>query len=157
MRYNDTVTKFLGNRHTAIIGAEEPVARALDIMQRENIDALGIQAGRKFAGIFTRSDFVRRVLCKDINPRKVSVDAVMTCDPIAIGPSVSLRDAYKIMLDHKISHLPVLSPDDRTFLGIITEEDLRYDMNNFLEKTANENRMIMSYIHGENYAMGGNY
>lgn len=157
MRYNNTVTKFLGNRHTAIIGASDPVTYALDIMQRENIDALGVQTKGRFAGIFTRSDFVRRVLCRDVNPRRISVDSVMTCDPVAIGPSVTIKDAYKIMLDNKISHLPVLSPDDRTFLGIITEEDLRYDMNNFLEKTANENRMIMSYIHGENYALGASY
>jgi len=156
MLYNDTVIKFLGSRHTAIIEALSSVDHALDVMEKEDTDALGVQAFGNFAGIFTRSDFVRRVMCKDMNPRRTMVNDVMTFDPVAIGPSMTLKDAYKIMLNKKISHLPVLSPDDSTFLGIITEEDLRYDMNNFLEKTAHENRLIMSYIHGENYAMGAN-
>lgn len=128
--YNtNTVTKFLGSRHTAIIDAAHSADYALDIMKRENTDALGVQAFGRFAGILTLADFTRRVIRKDVKPALRIVNEVMTPDPVAIGPSVTLENAYKVMLDNEISHLPVLSSDDSTFLGIISEKDLRNEIN----------------------------
>jgi acetoin utilization protein AcuB len=48
---------------------------------------------------------------------------VMHPDPITVSPSMKLKDAYKIMQDKNIRHLPVT--DNDKIVGIITDRDLR--------------------------------
>ncbi len=48
---------------------------------------------------------------------------VMHPDPITVSPSMKLKDAYKIMQDKNIRHLPVA--DNDKIVGIITDRDLR--------------------------------
>jgi acetoin utilization protein AcuB len=47
----------------------------------------------------------------------------MTPDPIIVLPSTPIRDAYWLMVDHKVHRLPVM--DKGHLVGIITLEDLR--------------------------------
>lgn len=48
---------------------------------------------------------------------------VMHADPITITPDTKLNDAYKLMIEKKIRHIPVTA-DDR-LLGVVTDRDLR--------------------------------
>jgi acetoin utilization protein AcuB len=48
---------------------------------------------------------------------------VMHPDPITVKPSSSLKEAYKIMQDKNIRHLPVL--DHKKLVGVVTDRDLR--------------------------------
>jgi acetoin utilization protein AcuB len=48
---------------------------------------------------------------------------VMHPDPITVLPSTKLKEAYKIMLDKNIRHLPVM--DKEKIVGIVTDRDLR--------------------------------
>jgi acetoin utilization protein AcuB len=48
---------------------------------------------------------------------------VMKSDPISISSLIKLADAYKLMIDKKIRHLPVV--DDGKLVGIVTDRDLR--------------------------------
>src|SRR5436190_23736121 len=52
---------------------------------------------------------------------KVTV-ACMTRDPLTIAPNASVLDAAQLILDHKISGLPVVV--DGAVVGVITECDL---------------------------------
>jgi acetoin utilization protein AcuB len=47
----------------------------------------------------------------------------MTQKPITVSPSSPLRDAYWLMIDHKVHRLPVM--ENERLVGIITLEDLR--------------------------------
>ncbi len=47
----------------------------------------------------------------------------MTKDLITIKENTSVRDAIKLLIDKKISGLPVVK-DDMSLIGIITEKDL---------------------------------
>ena len=47
---------------------------------------------------------------------------IMTLGAATIGPDASLSQALRIMIDHRISALPVLD-DNRQLLGIVTEGD----------------------------------
>ena len=53
---------------------------------------------------------------------KLSVEKIMTRDPITITPGATIRDAARIMLEHKIGGLPVV--EDEKLVGIITESDI---------------------------------
>ena len=48
---------------------------------------------------------------------------VMKSNPISISPATKLADAYKLMIEKKIRHLPVL--DNEKLVGIVTDRDLR--------------------------------
>jgi acetoin utilization protein AcuB len=47
----------------------------------------------------------------------------MTPMPVTVSPSTPLRDAYWLMIDHKVHRLPVM--DDERLVGIVTLDDLR--------------------------------
>ncbi len=51
------------------------------------------------------------------------VREVMHPDPITISPEVKLCEAYKMMQEKRIRHLPVMEKDK--LVGIITDRDLR--------------------------------
>ena len=53
---------------------------------------------------------------------KLPVRQLMTGNPITISPAASLIDAARLMLQHKISALPVLEGSE--LVGIITESDI---------------------------------
>lgn len=53
----------------------------------------------------------------------MEVSDVMTRDVVSVAASMSIEHAAKLMLEHRISGLPVLDPDG-SMVGIITEADL---------------------------------
>ncbi len=53
---------------------------------------------------------------------KLTVDRIMTRNPIVIPPEASMREAAQVMLEHKIGGLPVVENDK--LVGIITESDI---------------------------------
>ncbi len=48
---------------------------------------------------------------------------VMKSNPISISPQTKLADAYKLMIEKKIRHLPVV--ENEKLVGIVTDRDLR--------------------------------
>lgn len=53
---------------------------------------------------------------------KLSVDDIMTREVITVGPGETIQDAARLMLQHKISSLPVV--EGGRVVGIITESDI---------------------------------
>lgn len=53
---------------------------------------------------------------------KLTVDKIMTRDPLTISPDATIREAAHIMLEHKIGGLPVM--EGERIVGIITESDI---------------------------------
>ncbi len=53
---------------------------------------------------------------------KLAVNRVMSQPVITVEPDASVREAARIMLEHKIAGLPVL--EDERLVGIFTESDL---------------------------------
>ncbi len=48
---------------------------------------------------------------------------VMKSDPVWISPSIKLSDAYKLMIEKSIRHIPVV--DNEKLAGVVTDRDLR--------------------------------
>ncbi len=53
---------------------------------------------------------------------RLTVEKIMTRDPIVITPETSIEAAARLMLEHKIGGLPVV--DEGKVVGIITESDI---------------------------------
>lgn len=55
---------------------------------------------------------------------KLDIKRVMTPNPITVHTTDTIATAAELMLEHKISGLPVIDPADGRLVGIITESDI---------------------------------
>ena len=61
-----------------------------------------------------------------------TAEEIMTKDVISVKKDTPIREAMELMLNHKISGLPVVD-DDMNLVGVISEKDvvsLLYDIDN---------------------------
>lgn len=151
----NTLQKIVGSIKPIKVEAYRSVSYALELMDKENTDALGVTFFNEFAGIFTRSDLFHKVINKNLNPLVTSINDVMVFDVIKAAPDMDIKTAYGIMLKHNVSHLPVLQAD--RFLGIVSEDDIRQEILALLNKADSENRLIINYIYGESYGLSASY
>jgi CBS domain-containing protein len=54
---------------------------------------------------------------------QAATEEIMTPDPVTISQGASIGEAARVMLDYKISGLPMLDNDEK-LVGIITESDI---------------------------------
>ncbi|MFN8471563.1 MAG: CBS domain-containing protein [Anaerolineae bacterium] len=114
------------------VDSKTTLPEAHRIMKERKIRRLPIvdQRGR-LVGIVTRGD-VREASPSDATSLSIyevhyllaqlTVDSIMTKDPVTVTPDTPIKDAARIMLDRKISGLPVVQ--DGHIVGIITESDI---------------------------------
>lgn len=53
----------------------------------------------------------------------LSVAEIMTREPYALGPQHTLGDAVRLMAEHHIHHIPIVTPD-QTVTGIVSHRDV---------------------------------
>jgi IMP dehydrogenase len=100
------------------VSAEQPIAQALEIMQRFHISGLPVTRGGKLVGILTNRDlrFEKRL--------DRTVGEVMTRERLVTAqPGITLEEAKEILHRYRIEKLPVV--DERnTLRGLITVKDI---------------------------------
>ncbi len=97
---------------------DQPIAQALDIMQRYRISGLPVTKDRKLVGILTNRDlrFEKRT--------DRTVREVMTSERlITARPGVTLEQAKEILHRYRIEKLPVVD-EQNTLRGLITVKDI---------------------------------
>ena len=104
---------------------------AHDLMKQYSIRRLPVVEDGKVIGIVTLGD-VREAGPSDATSlsifelnfliAKLTVEDIMTKDPITLPVDASLHQAAQVLLDNKISGLPVM--DGNKLVGIITESDV---------------------------------
>jgi acetoin utilization protein AcuB len=108
-----------------------PVLEARRLMLEKKIRHLPVTDGPKLVGIITDRDIrlnlpsaATSLSVWEINYllAKLTVEAVMTRNVVAIESGRELREAARLMLDHGFGALPVVDGD--LLVGIITETDL---------------------------------
>ena len=107
---------------------------AHDILRKYNIRRLPVvDIDGKLIGIVTLGD-IREASPSDATTLSVwelnyllarlQIQEVMTPNPITVYTSDTIAEAAKLMLENKVSGLPVLDPVTGTLKGIITESDI---------------------------------
>ena len=125
-----------------IIGSEEPISRARNLMLKYNISRLVVikeklseEASSKSSeaipiGIVTKADISQRLDQAEPMWRRRPIDnipisVIMTHDPVTIHPEATPKQAAELLLENKISGIPVVkSESDNNVIGIITKLDL---------------------------------
>ena len=108
------------------------ISRAHQLMKDDGIRRLPVMDGGQLAGIVTIGD-IREASPSDATTLSIwelnylwaqlTVEMVMTRNVISVRPDASMIDAAQLMLDHKISGLPVVDLQDG-MVGMVTESDI---------------------------------
>jgi acetoin utilization protein AcuB len=126
MRVRDMMTK-----DVITVPAEMPVLEARQLMVQKRIRHLLVTENGKLVGIITDRDIrlnlpspATSLSVWEVNYllARLTVGAVMSGGVISVGPERDVKDAARIMLDHKIGALPVV--DSGGIVGILTETDI---------------------------------
>jgi CBS domain-containing protein len=101
------------------------------LMKQHNIRRLPVVDHDKLVGIVTLGDIrgaqpseATSLSIFEINYllSRLTLDHIMTPNPITIAPDATLRETAQVMLQKKIAGLPVMDGDK--VVGIITESDI---------------------------------
>lgn len=114
------------------VAPQSPISNAHQIMKENGIRRLPVVENDKLVGIITIGD-VREASPSDATTLSIwelnylwaqlTVERVMTRKVSFVRPDTPIVDAARLMLENKVSGLPVL--DDREHLvGILTESDV---------------------------------
>ena len=97
---------------------------ALELMQAKKIRRVPILEGDKLSGILTLGDLQAVLGLQEQSARRAAtlLGDIMTCKVHTVAPEDPLERAARVMLDHEVSGLPVVSGG--RIEGIITESDI---------------------------------
>ena len=113
---------------------------AFDLLQRHRIRHVPVVSEGRLIGILTDRDLKRATpsLLTGIDREtfdkfldETRVGQVMTRNPYTVTPTMSLKDAAKVLIDQKFGALPVIEAGK--LVGIITETDLLKALHDMLE------------------------
>ena len=106
---------------------------AHQLMKQHNIRRLPVLDDKgRLVGVITRGDVrgaeqseATTLSIWEVNYllAKLTVGKIMTSDPLIVSPEATIEEAAKIMLDNKVSGLPVVDETSKE-VGIITESDI---------------------------------
>ena len=100
------------------LSPNEPVSRARDLMNEQNVSGVPIVEGKKLVGILTRRDL------KFLKDYDVRVAEVMTKDKLVTGPAdTTLEQAKEILQRHKVEKLLLVNGRGE-LAGLITMRDI---------------------------------
>lgn len=100
------------------LGPNQPVRRAWELMNEQNVSGIPIVDGKKLVGILTRRDL------KFLKDDTVRIETVMTKGNLVTGPAdTTLEQAKEILQKHRIEKL-LLVHDSGELAGLITMRDI---------------------------------
>ena len=118
MQVSDAMSKLV---KTVNVGSS--IMEVAEIMRKNNIGSVIVLEGSGLlGGIITEGDVIKKVVALGADPKRVTVESVMTRDVIAIEPETTLEEAADIMTQHKIKRLPIVK--EGAVIGMISATDL---------------------------------
>lgn len=130
-------------QHVITIGADAPIADAVDAMLRHHVSGLPVvDANGDLVGIVSEGDFIRRaeigtqkkrgrwlsflagadrVAADFVHAHGRKVGDIMTTDPLTISDDTPLDELVGIMESNKVKRLPVMRGN--RMVGIVTRSD----------------------------------
>lgn len=119
------------SKNVLTVDPKTPIAEAYRLMKERKVRRLPVVKGDRLLGIVTLGDvreaspsIATSLSVWEINYlwAQLTVDRVMKTNVIKLSPDATVLEAARLMLEHKISGLPVL--ENGKIVGIITESDI---------------------------------
>lgn len=133
------------SRTVLTINADQTLPEAHALMKEYNVRRLPVLEQGRLVGIVTLGD-LREASPSDATSlsifelnyllARLTMQDIMTRDPLTVAPNTRLAEAAKLMLHHKVGGLPVM--EDGSLVGIITETDIFRAYVHLAEEPASE-------------------
>jgi CBS domain-containing protein len=91
-------------------------------LDEKNIGAVAVLDGTKLVGILSERDIIKRVLVKNLDPKRVRVDEVMTKELVVAAADENEESCLKKMKAANCRHLPIVSGE--TLVGVVSLRDV---------------------------------
>lgn len=118
-----TLGEIVRDQHPLLLGPEATVAQACAAMHQRRVGAVLVaDEERRLLGIFTGRDAVR-LLAEGLDAKATRIDAVMTRNPVTLGPRATAMEALQALHDGGFRHVPILA--DGRVAGIVSRYDFR--------------------------------
>ncbi|MDQ1278898.1 MAG: hypothetical protein QG670_158 [Thermoproteota archaeon] len=118
------------------IESNATVSEASKVMDKTDGEFLIVLKELIPVGIVTDRDFVKKVLAKDLDPKKVYVSEVMTSPLVTIDPDDDLTKASEIMQKNNVHRLPVVK--DGIIYGVLTAVDITFRFIDYVNQSTKE-------------------
>jgi CBS domain-containing protein len=116
----DTLGQVMSKPVTTLKTADR-VSTAMETMVKQDIGSIVVLEGDNPVGIVTERDMTKQFL-KGNDVMKKTLKQIMSSPVVTASLSMSVQQAFELMLKKKIRRLPVL--DGKTLVGIATMTDL---------------------------------
>lgn len=111
-------------RDVQSIGAQESVQRAAQLMDELNVGSLPVCEGSRLVGMITDRDITVRATSAGKAPENVTVEEIMTDQVRWCFEDQTVDEVMQQMSDIQIRRIPVVEPDTRRLVGIVSLGDL---------------------------------
>lgn len=95
---------------------------AIAKMAEKGVGALLVMDGDSLQGVVSERDYTRKVILKGRSSREALVEEIMTRDVITASPEITVAEGMRLMTDHRIRHLPLVSGG--RVVGVVSIGDL---------------------------------
>ncbi len=126
------LVKYWMSTNVITIDENESLQKAARVLEENQIRILPVMRGGTLVGVITDRD-VKRASASDATTldahelhyllSRLKVKEVMTREPITVPDNYTIEEVAGLLLEHKISGVPVVD-DDGKLVGIITKTDL---------------------------------
>ncbi len=111
------------NRNVVTVSPTAALSEAAYLMMNEDIGALVVVDGdARPVGIVTDRDLVVSAMAEGINPDEITVEEIMTKDPITVDEETDLFEMLSVLSENSIRRLPVTR--GIKLVGIVSVDDL---------------------------------
>ncbi len=117
----DTI-KFFMEDQIVSVSTGSNVKDTVQIMAEKKIGAVLVLDDKKYVGIFSETDLLRKVVAPESNPKDVTVKDVMSHPLMTIDMNSTMVSAFVLMQQNNIRHLAVT--DKKETIGILSIKDI---------------------------------
>jgi CBS domain-containing protein len=132
----------------ATISVEAPLIEAAKLLHGGQISLVIVcNLDGSMAGIITKTDVVRQISVCQGTSCTTRASSVMTREVTFCHPDILLTDAWSIMKERGLKHLPIADDDSRP-IGVL---NARQAVQALLNEVENEEDLLRDYVGGVGY------
>src|ERR1700704_1786811 len=91
------------------VSPDTMVFDAIQLMSDKNIGALLVTDHGRLVGLMSERDYTRKIALKGKSSKQTPVREIISGKVVSVNPSHTVEDCMRLMTDHRVRHLPVLS------------------------------------------------
>jgi CBS domain-containing protein len=146
MNMSDSVRMLLENKGSLVhtVNPEATVYEAIERMAEKNVGALVVVSGEEVVGMISERDYTRKVVLKGRLSKETPVRELLSSPVHHVSPDHTVEDCMRMMLTHRIRHLPVL--EEGRLAGVLSIGDL---VNWTIMAQSQEIDQLKTYVTGQ--------